>query len=66
MREASDAEPDQLAPGDLADRDVPAATVHPDGDPGLHEPADPGQDGPDDRPLLAVDVVDQHDDAARG
>ena len=66
MRAGVHAEADQLAAGDLADRDVPAATVHPDGDLGLHEPADAREERTDDRPLLAVHVVDEDDDRGRG
>ena len=56
----------QLAPRDLADRDVRGALVDAHRDLGLHEPAEPGQSRAEDRPLLAVHVVHQDHHAGAG
>ena len=52
----------QLVPGGLGHGDVLAAGEGPARDLRLDRPADPAREpGIDDRPLLSVDVVDQHD-----
>jgi len=62
-----DPELDELVTGATGDRDVLAAAVEPRRDAGLEEPAH-GGDGAveDDRPLLLVHVVDQHDHRGQG
>jgi hypothetical protein len=62
-----DAERDEFLRRGAGHRDVTAPAIEPGGEHGLHPPAHgPTEPAENDRPLLAVHVVDEHDHGAAG